>query len=720
MHLLSIISDTHGPLITDHALIFFLVLVIILFTPILLRKVHIPPIIGLILAGMLIGPYGLNILARDSSFQIFGQVGIYYIMFLAALELDMGSIRQYGRNGFLFGLTTFCIPFLIGFLTCRHILDYGVLTSLLMSSIFASHTLVSYPIVGRYGLGRQRSVVISVVATAFATFVALLVLAIVVGSLAPDSSPVKWLLFTLKCILYGVFILTVYPRLGRWFLRRYDDSVMQYIFILSLVYLSAELAELAGLEGLLGAFLAGLTVNRLIPHTSPLMTRIEFVGNALFIPYFLIGVGMIINVRVLVNNPESIWIVLIMVLIATFTKLVSALLTRRALHMSYPEMWVMFGLTNAHAAGALAIVMVGSTPSVNLMDSSILNGTFMLILVSCIISGLATNYGAKQIALQDTTLEDNKGSYHGKCLVSYSQEDNVDVMTQLAILIRNPYIADSLMGLSVTFDDEQSETHHSQSKNLLEKAKSIAASADVQMSTQSRVSTNIASGILHTIKENDIGEVIVCLTDRETGMAKTSLGNVIDNVLLGSHREVMAIRAIVPPGTMKQVVVVVPAKAEYEVGFYKWIEHLCRIGEQTGCRMEFRAHPDTLDYIQGYMKQKHPNVRASYEIMARWKELRKYYGTFGPDQMLVIVTARPGFISYTPALDLLPRQIHRHFSQTSVMLLYPDQWGEPQETLSVFSPNGTVVTQQSTGICSWIKKKILLSFARTEDNEDIH
>ena len=707
----TIMSALGTALITDPTQIFFVVLAIILFAPMLLSRLHFPHIIGLILAGILVGPYGFHVLERDSSFELFGQVGIYYIMFLAGLELDMGSVQRYGRRGIYFGLLTFGIPFVLGFLAGRYLLGYSAPTSLLLSCILASHTLVSYPIVGRYGMARHRIVVVSVVATAFATFMALLAVALVVGSQKPDTSMSTWLWFALKCAAYGTFVIMAYPRLGRWFLRRYDDSVMQYIFILALVFLSAALAEAAGLEGLLGAFLAGLVVNRLIPHASPLMTRIEFVGNALFIPYFLIGVGMIINVRAFLEQLDTIWAVAVIIITATLTKWLAAWITARTTGEGRDGMWMMFGLTNAHAAGALAIVMIGTSADVNLMDASVLNATVMLILFSCIISGLATSQGARQIALSDTTLEDNRGSYHGKCLVTYSQADNVDMMTQLAILIRNPYIADSLMGLSVTFDNEEGEDMHRQGKLLLEKAKSIAASADVRMKTLSRMSTNIASGILHTMKEYDVGEVVVCLTDRETGMAKASLGNVIDNVLNGSHREVMAIRAIVPPGTLRQVVVVVPQKAEYEVGFYKWLEHLCRIGEQTGCRMEFRAHPDTMRYIQGYMGQKHPRVRASYVPMPRWNDLRKLYGQLGPDQMLVVVTARPGFISHTTALDLLPRQISQHFSQTSVMLLYPDQWGDPLESVSVFAPNGTAVTRQPHSLGTWLRSLLLRSSA---------
>lgn len=702
MILLNVFPAHESALITDPTWIFFLVLLVILFAPIMLRRLRIPHVIGLILAGVLIGPYGLNVIERDRSFEIFGQVGIYYIMFLAALELDMGSVKQYGRKGLQFGVLTFAIPFGLGFAAAYWILHFGIFSSLLLSCIFASHTLVSYPIVGRYGMARHKTVIISVVATAIATFAALLVLAVTVGSMNPDANWLYWLWFFGRCALYGAFVLIAYPRVGRWFLRRYDDSVMQFIFILSLTFLSAALAELAGLEGLLGAFLAGLVVNRLVPRTSPLMNRLEFVGNALFIPYFLIGVGMIINIGVLISDLHTMLVALVMVVVATFTKAIAAYAMSPK---DKDNALMMFGLTNAHAAGALAIVMIGTDPDVNLMDVSVLNGVVILILCSCIVSSFATGIAARRLTVKIIDTDDNRGSYHGKCLVTYSQQDSVDVMTQLAILIRNPYIPDSLMGLAVAYDDRNDDgvDRHRRGKLLLEKAQSIAAAADVPMATLNRMSTNIAGGILHTMKEYECGEVMVCLTDRTTGMPKSSLGTIIDNVLSGSHREVMAVRGIVPPGTLRRVVIAVPQKAEYEVGFYKWLEHICRIGEQLDCRLQFHAHEETLPYIREFMWQKHISLRVEYQVMELWSQLLSLSSQVNEDDMLVVVSARPGFISYQKSFASLPLQIYRYFGQTSVMLLYPDQWGDPMEAQSVFSPNGQIVTRQ----VSWFKKIML-------------
>ncbi|MEE0984152.1 MAG: cation:proton antiporter [Bacteroidaceae bacterium] len=671
-----ILTSIHMPLalVTDPTWVFFVVLMIILFSPILLRRLRTPHIIGLILAGVMIGQHGFNVIERDRSFEIFGQVGIYFIMFLASLEMNMGSVRQYGRKGFLFGIITYIIPFVLGFLAAHYLLGFGEITSVLLSCILASHTLITYPIVSRFGLARHPVVTVSVVATAVALFVALLILAIAVGSLQ-ETDWMFWVFFAVKCMVYGAFILYVYPRIGRWFLRRYEEPIMQFIFILSQVFLSAALAELAGLEGLLGAFLAGLSVNRLIPRTSPLMSYIQFVGNALFIPYFLIGVGMLIDLKVLFGDLDTIWIVVVMVLVGTFSKWLASYVMSHVSKDLRGGSLLMFGLTNAHAAGALAIVMIGTDPKVNLMDVSVLNGTVMLILFSCIISSFATSEGARRLAIMDTDTEENQGAWHGRCLVTYSQPDSVGLLTQLALIIRNTRIPDSLMGLTVTLNDYDGEAQgYREAQRMLENATSVASAAEVDMKTLSRLSTNIAGGILHTIREYDCGEVMVCLTDRTTGMPKSSLGPVIDHVLEGTNREVMAVRLIVPPGTLHRVIVAVPQKAEYEAGFYKWLEHVCRMGEQLDCVIEFHAHPDTMPNIKSYMWRYHVSLHAEYVEMALWTKIISLSQRAGSDEMVVFVSARPGFISYKGAFAGLPLMIHRYFSHTSVMLLYPDQW----------------------------------------------
>lgn len=692
-------------MVTNPTWIFLVMLLLILLAPIVLRRLRVPHIIGLILAGLLVGPKGLHVLDRDDSIALFGQVGIYYIMFLAGLEMDMGSFRRHGGQGAVFGLLTFTIPLVLGFVVGHWVLELGMASSLLLSSLLCSHTLVTYPIVGRYGLARHPSVVHAIVATAIASFAALLLLAIVVQGERGGGSNWFWIRFGIGIVLYIVGVAYVFPKFGRWVLRRNEDAVTQFVFILVLVFVSAFFASCVGLEGLLGAFLAGLVLNRIVPRGGPLMVRLEFVGNAIFVPYFLIGVGMIIDIHVLFGNTHTLWLSAIIITTAIFSKWLAAALMRQITGGNADDRRMMFGLTNSHAAGALAIVMIGTAPDVQLMNTEVLNATVLLILVSCILSSLATGHAARRLALQTTETERNRGSYHGKCLTAYGYSRTVDSLTQLSIMIRNPLIADSLMGLAVSMDDAPDDALRLTGQQNLERARQIAAAADVKMSTMSRVSSNVASAIVHTMREVDAGEVILGLHEKDGRKLTGKLGVITESILATTHREVLLVHLKMPPGTVRRIVVAVPPKAEYEVGFYKWLEHLCRIGEHTGQPMRFHTCGDTGFYIKQYLQEAHPSLRLE-------TRLEKGFGSMllgmkeevNKDHLLVIISSRAGFISFVPAFNSLPSVIARNFSHTNIILLYPDQYGDPQETHSIFAPNGQSVTQRQLLFEEWLRK----------------
>ena len=376
--------------ITSPTLIFFVVLLIILLAPIIMGKLRIPHIIGMVLAGVLIGEHGLNILERDHSFELFGKVGLLYIMFLAGLEMDMESVKKNSKRILLFGMLTWLIPLILTFFMSSWLLGYSYTASFLLGCIMASNTLIAYPIISRYGLQRHSSVMLSVGGSMLSIFLALMMLAGLSASYGEDTGIGFWLLFLLKFILFCAACIVFIPRMARYFLRRYSDAVMQFIFVLAVMFLSAALSEAIGVEGIVGAFIAGLILNRYIPHVSPLMNRIEFTGNAIFIPYFLIGVGMLINVSSLFEGWRMLGVVALIVFFGTFGKALAAYVSSLLFRMSKAEGHMMFGLTCAHAAGAIAMVMVGMrlevSPGVFLVNNEILNGVVIMILFTCIIS----------------------------------------------------------------------------------------------------------------------------------------------------------------------------------------------------------------------------------------------------------------------------------------------------------------------------------------------
>lgn len=695
--------------ITDPTWIFFLVLMIILFAPILLGRLRIPHIIGMILAGVAIGKYGFNILERDSSFELFGKVGIYYIMFLAGLEMDLENLKKNIGRALVFGALTFIIPFAIGMAVGMYVLNFSIGASLLLSCILASHTLVAYPIVGRYGLSSKASVSISIGGTMFALTVALFALAGVSGMFKGELDSSSWILFMLKCIVYCVFVFMVFPRFARWFFRTYEDNVMQYIFVLSLVFLSAALAELAGLEGIFGAFLAGLVLNRLVPHVSPLMNRTEFVGNALFIPYFLIGVGMLINLGALFSGWNTIKVVLVMVLVATFTKWLAAWLTQKIYHMSVAARQMMFGLSNAHAAGALAMVMVGTkieiAPGEFLMNEDMLNGVVIMILISCIISSVITEHAARTMALSETNddMEALKKKEEERMLVAISNPETVESLVNMALMMREPKSKRELLGVTVAveYDEAKKQGKLAEQRRNLERAARIASAVDVPMKTRCRLSTNIVSGILHTVSEMNASEIVLGL-HRKHGLLDSFLGNFTQSLLNGTHRQLMIVKSLVPANVMRRIVVAVPPNAEYEAGFYKWVERIARIGVQLGCRVHFWGHTDTLPRIKGFIHKFYDGVRTEYTVLDDWNDLLLLTGHINYDHLLVIVSARKGSISYQSSFEELPNQITRYFSDNSLMLVYPDQLGDPLDGMTFSSPRSQSENRIYDNVSKWI------------------
>lgn len=698
--------DIHFP-ITDPTWIFFLVLVIILFAPIVLERLRIPHIIGMILAGVIVGEHGLNLLARDSSFELFGKVGLYYIMFLAGLEMNMEDFKSIRVKAMVLGVLAFVFPLAIGIWTNLNILGYGLMTSVLLASMYASHTLIAYPIVIRYGINRQRSISIAVGGTAVTDTFTLLVLAVVSGMYKGDFSDMFMLWLILKVIVLGLFIVYAFPRIGRWFFRRYSDNVVQYIFVMAMVFLGAGLMEFVGMEGILGAFLAGLVLNRLIPHVSPLMSHLEFVGNALFIPYFLIGVGMLINVQVLFGHVDSLKVAGVMIVVALVGKWIASWITQLVYRMKPLEREMMFGLSSAQAAATLAAVLVGYSiilPSgERLLNEDVLNGTILLILVTCIVSSFITEHAAKRMAISDIDLEENKEHEREKFLIPVANPDTLTGLMSLAMVVRDTKLPDNLVALNVINDSNDSVKQEMKGRRNLERAAQIAAATSVNLKTVTRFDLNITTGILHTAKECEATNIIIGL-HYKSSIVDSFYGKLTENLLKATYLQVMVARFLIPVNTLRRIIVAVPPKSEFEHGFMKWITHLCRMGGQLGCRVHFYAHQQTLGYIRGYILKMHKDTRAAYSELDDWDDLLLLTGQVNYDHLLVIVSARRGSISYDSSFERLPMQISKYFNNNSIMLLYPEQKGDPNETLSFADPRGWAETQYYDKVGSWLYK----------------
>lgn len=668
------------------ALIFFVVLLIILSAPIIMGRLRIPHIIGMVLAGMLISEHGLGILRYDISFKLLGSVGLYYIMFLAGLEMDMEGLKKNRRRVTIFGVLTFAVPFLMNYLVSNTLLGYSIMASLFIGCIMASNTLVAYPIVGRYGLQRHDASTLSVGATMLSLFMALVVLAALVGSHTGGAGHIFWILFVVKFTAFCAGMVFFVPRLTRWFLRRYSDAVMQFIFVLAILFLSAALSDAVGLEGIFGAFLSGLILNRFIPVISPLMNRIEFIGNAIFIPYFLIGVGMQIDMGLVLEGGPILWVIFCLVFFGTIGKGLAAYMAGLLFRMPLLSGHFMFGLTSAHAAGAIAMVMVGknlkTATGEPLLNGDVLNGVIIMILFTCVISTIVTEYAAKNIRLQDKEHPlDTMKADDEKILIPVKYPAYADNLLSMAMMMRNPKLNRGMVALNVVYDDINVTRHQKEGQDLLEHLQRVASAADVPLMTQVRIAANIANGIKHAFKEFQASEVIMGLHFHKE-ISNKFWGEFTQSLYNGLSRQIMIARIMQPLNTIRRIQVAVPSRAEYETGFYRWLERLARMAEILECRIQFHGREESLQLIAQYLQNLHPSVRAQFTPMGHWNELPQLASAIREDHMFVIVTARKGTISYKNALERLPDEINRYFSGKTLMIIFPDQYGEPDDIMT--------------------------------------
>ncbi len=675
------IFETTLPL-TNPVLKFLLILVIILFAPIILNKIKIPHLLGLIIAGAVIGPNGINLMERDSSIILSGTAGLLYIMFLAGLEIDLADFKKNSKKSLVFGLYTFIIPMTLGTLAGLYVLEFSLPTSVLLASMFASHTLIAYPLISKMGVAKNKAVNITVGGTMITDTLALLVLAVIVGMTTGEVNTVFWVRLSISIIVFGMIVMLLFPIIGRWFFKRFDDNVSQYIFVLVMVYLGAVLAEMAGIEAIIGAFLSGLALNRLIPHTSPLMNRVEFVGNAIFIPFFLIGVGMLIDYRAFFKDFETIKVASVMIIIATTAKFLAAWITQKTYKFSVDERRLIFGLSNAQAAATLAAVLVGyniiigeteTGEPIRLLSESILNGTILMILFTCTIASFVAQKGAKNIALLESTdTSTNDEENQEKILIPISNIETTDELINLGVTIKSKKNKDGLYALSIVDNNTMDGSADKQAKKILSKAAVTASATDNLIHELLRYDLNIVNGITSVAKEHKITDLILGLHISK-GISDSFLGNLTEGILTKCNTTTLIYKPAQPFGTIKRHIIIVPENAEKEIGFPFWLIKVWNIARNSGAKLVFYATKETLKFIQE-IQSKHP-IECEFEDFSDWDDFLILARNFHQDDNLIIVLSRKDKPSYHNNMTKIPSYLNKYFKDTSYILIYPMQAG---------------------------------------------
>lgn len=653
-------------------LIFSLILFIILAAPVLLEKVRTPDIIGLILAGILIGPHGFNILEKSLFVDVFSTIGLLYIMFLAGLELNLIEFKANANRSVVFGIATFAIPFGIGYPVCHYLLGMDVWASLLIASIFATHTLVTYPIASKYGVTKDPSVAITVGGTILTDTGVLVVLAMILGARSGGLTSEFWMRLVVSLLVFIAFMALVVPWLAkRFFERQADKKHSHYIFVLAIVFLSAFLSEVAGLEPIIGAFVAGLALNRQIPNSSALMNRIEYIGNSLFIPFFLISVGMIVNVRVVFDGFTVLLIALALTVTAFAGKYLAAEFTQKVFHLKREQRDLIFGLSSAHAAATLAVVIVGYRAGI--VDDRVINAIIVIILASCVIASIVTEKAARTLEANTETAQDvarNGNQSDEQILIPLSETTEFENLVRLAVLIREKKSSYPLAVVSVVPNTDEAEDNMALAREMLEEVRFEASAADVELKVMATIDQHPGTGIGRTARE--IGaDLILMGWPQQTGFIAGFIGNKFGSVLYQTRKTVLLCHLDAPIAKYTGIFVILPPLAESSEHFDLYWRKIAKLATEHSAPVHLNGTNSAHQAVKESLKRQKLSVTLDLNELSDWDDFFIVFRRMSDSDLLILVSAREGEPAHTPYLDQLPLKLEKHFPGLNKILVYP-------------------------------------------------
>lgn len=666
--------------INDPILLFSVILFIILLAPVLLKKLRIPSIIGLIIAGVFIGPKGFNVISLDGRIDLFGKIGLLYIMFLAGLELDLSAAIKNKNKSIVFGALTFFIPLVLGFPVCLYFLHLSPIASLMVASMFSTHTLVAYPITSRMGISKNPAVTIAVGGTIITDTAVLVLLAVITSSIKGELTTAYWIKMIISFIVFGLFIFGIIPIIGRWFFKNIEsEKTSQFIFVLATVFLCAFLSQVAGIEPIVGAFFAGLTLNRLIPHQSDLMNKIEFVGNALFIPFFLISVGMLVDMSILFKGNTALKFAATLTIVAITVKWLAAFVVQKIYKLDRNQRRLIWGLSNAHAAAIMAVALIGF--KLNILDENILNGTIILILVTCLVASFVTENASRSIVLNEQK-KGNKSNFddkNEKIIIAASNDDKVELLLETACLIKNKESKNPIFALTVVNDNQEVEEKMATSKQLMEKVTKLLRLDESAIKIMTRVDFNIANGISSTVKDLKATDVIIGWSDKST-TADLIFGGLLENIKSYVWENIYVCKLSVHPLRIKNIYVVFSEHAEYEKGFHGILQKLMAYTHAIQAKLIIYAVESTIHYIKETEVHLKNSVDIDFMVFDFWRDFTNFGTHNNKEDLMVVVSARKGTISYNEELNNWHTKLARSFDESNFILVYPQQLNSTFET----------------------------------------
>lgn len=696
------LSELFTSPLTDPVAVFTLLMATILFVPLLSRLLRIPDVVGLIIAGMILGPTGINLLTNDpgTAVELLAKVGLIYIMFQAGLEIDMNGFEKNRSHSVIFGVLSYAVPIVLGSIAIYVLLHNQIAdviqkpgdlwpAIILLASVFASHTLLSYPIVTRLGILTDPAVTTALGGTIVTDTMTLLTLAIIAAVVQGDVDAIFWAKLVGFMTLYFGFVMTVIPRVSRWFLRNLEsDGPAQYVYILAVVFFCALLAIVAGMEDIIGAFFAGLAVNRLIPHRSSLANRIDFVGASVFIPMFLLSVGMIVDIRSVAD--PTMWSVAAVIIGAVFvTKCIAVFGSGKLFGYNFAQTMVLFGLTTSQAAATLAATFVGYR--LNLFDESILNSVIMLILGTCIVSPWMTERWGRIVAREAEAATADPSKAPQRLAIPLANPNTTESLMKIAVLLHDPKSTEPLYPMTVAMDGDNVDAHVAQGEKNLESAVRLATEADRPVSPVTRVDLNVADGIMRALTELRIRSVLIGWNGHISAEHRI-FGTVLDRLLEGTEQTIFVYRHAVAAIDHKRVILAIPPFATRQPGFSSAVSEIWTLCQQLGVQLHVITPRDGRSAIEKVFSRIKPSVSAHWIDIPTWDNMlpELQSQTNSKSDLIILMAARAGSIAWGPDLDRLPRQLSLRFPGNSFMVVYPGNPGTNEQRAMAARPMPTL------------------------------
>ncbi len=652
-------------------LVFSVILFIILLSPILLRKLKVPAIIGLIISGVIIGPHGINLLEQNSAVKLFSTIGLLYIMFIAGLELDLQEFQRNKNKSLIFGFLTFTIPLVFGFPVCYYFLGYDFTASLLISSMFSTHTMVSYPIVSKFGISKNEAVAITVGGTILTDTAVLILLAVILTSDKGGLGVSFWAQLIVSLAVFAGIMFWIIPKITAWFFQKLEsEKTSHFIFVLSVLFFSAFLAELAGVEPIIGAFVAGLALNKLIPYSSTLMNRIEFIGQSIFIPFFLISVGMLVDISVLLNGPTAVIIAVTLSVVALIGKWLAASATSTIFRYTSDQRNLIFGLSSSHAAATLAVILVGFQTKI--IDENALNGTILLILVTCLTATLVTENTSRKILSneKDEPVAGEPSPEVEHIMMPIANLNNMELLLEFALYVKNKKSGNPITILSVVPNNEEAEKNLERAKKNLQSLVKMALANDTTVNIIATIDHNIAGGIIRTSREI-MSDTIMIGWPRKTGMIERFIETKTDSIISRTSKAVYICHFEIPLVGHKKIVLVCPHLGEFEPGFDIWLSKILVLSKELSINILCYCNNKSKEAITNHFSQQKLNGGFAFSDeydLPNFKVLQKYVS---PEDLLIYIAARRTSVSFDNCMDKIQEKLEKQFGSQSKIIVYP-------------------------------------------------